>query len=68
MSSRTWGRQLTSPRAGAPTIPGVATLERGALTETHRGVSVIGPRITLLDGPGAVVNLAEASLRIRPPS
>lgn len=60
------GQQQTFPKTGVLTIPGVAKLERGVVTETHRGVSVIGLRITLLDGSGAVVNLAEASLRIRP--
>jgi hypothetical protein len=47
-------------------IPGIAKLERGVVTRTHNSISVIGLRITLLDGSGAVVNLAEAKLRIRP--
>jgi hypothetical protein len=60
------GEQQTFPKTGVLKIPGVAKLERRLVTRTHRGVSVIGLRITLLDGSGAVVNLAEASLRIRP--
>ena len=60
------GQQQTFPKTGVLRIPGVAKLERGVVTRTHRGLSVIGLRITLLDGSGAVINLAEASLRIRP--
>jgi hypothetical protein len=60
------GQQRTFPKSGVLTIPGVAKLERAVVTKTHRGISVIGLRITLLDGSGAVVDLAEASLRIRP--
>jgi hypothetical protein len=47
-------------------IPGVAKLERGVVTRSRHGLAVIGLRVTLLDGSGAIVNLAEASLRIRP--
>jgi hypothetical protein len=60
------GQEQTFPKTGVLEIPGVAKLERGVVTTTHNGISVIGLRITLLDGSGAVVNLAEASLRIRP--
>jgi hypothetical protein len=47
-------------------IPGIAKLERAVVKRGHSGLSVIGLRITLLDGSGAVINLAEANLRIRP--
>jgi hypothetical protein len=60
------GRRETFPKTGVLQIPGVAKLERGVVHRTHGGISVIGLRITLLDGSGAVVNLAEAALRIRP--
>jgi hypothetical protein len=58
------GKKQTFPKTGVLEIPGIAKLERGVVTKTHNGISVIGLRITLLDGSGAVVNLGEASLRI----
>lgn len=58
------GQVQTFPKTGVLEIPGVAKLERGVVTRSHNGVSVIGLRITLLDGSGAVVNLGEASLKI----
>jgi hypothetical protein len=60
------GQEQTVPKTGVLEIPGIAKLERGVVTRTHNSISVIGLRITLLDGSGAVVNLAEAKLRIRP--
>jgi hypothetical protein len=59
------GEPQTFPRTGVLEIPGVAELERAVVQRTRRGVSVIGLRITLLDGSGAVVDLAEARLSIR---
>jgi hypothetical protein len=58
------GHQQKFPKTGVLEIPGVAKLERAVVTRTHNGISVIGLRITLLDGSGAVVDLGEASLRI----
>jgi hypothetical protein len=55
------GQKQTFPKTGVLEIPGVAKLERAVVTRTHSGISVIGLRITLLDGTGAVINLAEAS-------
>jgi hypothetical protein len=60
------GQAQTFPDTGVLEIPGVAKLERAVVTRTHNGISVIGLRITLLDGSGAVINLAEAKLHIRP--
>lgn len=59
------GRKQTIPKTGVLEIPGVARLERAVVTRSHSGISVIGLRITLLDGTGAVIDLAEAKLRIR---
>ena len=59
------GQRQTFPRTGVLEVPGVARLERAVVLRTRRGVSVIGLRITLLDGSGAVVDLAEARLGIR---
>ena len=60
------GKQQTFPPTGVLEIPGVAELERAVVTRTPSGISVIGLRITLLDGSGAVIDLAEAKLGIRP--
>jgi hypothetical protein len=59
------GQVQTFPKTGVLEIPGIAKLERRVVTRTHDGIRVIGLRITLLDGSGAVVDLAEASLTIR---
>jgi hypothetical protein len=60
------GQKQVFPKSGVLRIPGVAELERSVVTRSHHGISVIGLRITLLDGSGAVIDLAEAKLRIRP--
>ena len=60
------GQQQTFPKTGVLEIPGLVKLERGVVKKTHSGIRVIGLRITLLDGSGAVVNLAEASLKVGP--
>jgi hypothetical protein len=60
------GQTQKFPKTGVLEIPGVAKLERAVVTRSHSGISVIGLRITLLDGSGAVIDLAEAKLRIRP--
>jgi hypothetical protein len=58
------GKKMTFPPTGVLEIPGVAKLERKVVTRSHDGISVIGLRITLLDGSGAVVDLGEARMRI----
>jgi hypothetical protein len=60
------GQQQTFPKTGVLTIPGIAKLEQGVVNKHRYGISVIGLRITVLDGSGAVINLAEANLAIRP--
>ncbi len=60
------GQERKFPKTGVLEIPGVVKLERAVVTRSHNGIAVIGLRITLLDGSGAVVDLAEATLRIRP--
>lgn len=59
------GQRQTFPKTGVLEIPGVARLERAVVHRTHSGISVIGLRVTLLDGSGAVVDLAEARLKVR---
>jgi len=58
------GRRLTFPPTGVLEVPGVARLERRVVTRTHDGIQVVGLRLTLLDGSGAVVDLAEARMHI----
>jgi hypothetical protein len=59
------GQKQTFPKTGVLEIPGVAKLERAVVTRSRGGIYVVGLRITLLDGTGAVINLAEAKLGIR---
>ena len=58
------GEKQTFPDTDAITIPGVAKIQRGVVTKYADGIKVIGLRITLLDGSGAVIDLATAKLRI----
>lgn len=58
------GQAQTFPDTGVIEIPGVAKLERGVVTKLSTGLQVIGLRITLLDGSGAVIDLATAKLKI----
>lgn len=58
------GQAMGFPATGVLEIPGVAKLERRVITKTQTGISVIGLRVTLLDGSGAVIDLGEAKLRI----
>jgi hypothetical protein len=59
------GKQQRLPKTGVLEIPGLVKLERAVVHRTHNGISVIGLRVTLLDGSGAVVNFAEAKLNIK---
>ena len=45
-------------------IPGVLRVDTNVVTEQKSGVEVVAVRITLLDGSGAVIDLAHASLAI----
>jgi hypothetical protein len=58
------GQPQTFPPSGVLEIPGVAKLERKVVTRTRKGIRVIGLRVTLLDGSGAVIDLGEAALHI----
>jgi hypothetical protein len=60
------GQEMAFPPTGVLEVPGVVKLERAVVTRTRDSISVIGLRVTLLDGSGAVVDLAEARLGIRP--
>lgn len=46
-------------------IPGLARIETGLKKKIKDGIRVIGVRITLLDGTGAVIDLATSKLSIR---
>jgi len=58
------GQTAAFPETGILAIPGVATLERSIVVRTRTGISVVGLRITLLDGTGAVIDLGTAKLSI----
>lgn len=58
------GQEQTFPDTGPMEIPGVAKLQPAVVTKFAGGIKVIGLRITLLDGSGAVIDLATAKLRV----
>jgi hypothetical protein len=60
------GEPQTFPDTDTLEIPGVAKLERNVVKKFKRGIYVIALRVTLLDGSGAVLNLGEAKLKIKP--
>lgn len=60
------GEQQSMPDTGVLEVPGVARLEPGLVTTTRTGITVVGLRITLLDGSGGVLDLATAKMRISP--
>jgi hypothetical protein len=63
------GEPQTFPDTGVLEIPGVARLEPGVVVKHgKRDVKVVGLRITLLDGTGAVINLGNAQVGIHNPS
>ncbi|MCW2765176.1 MAG: hypothetical protein JWO11_1135 [Nocardioides sp.] len=47
-------------------IPGLLKLEANVIDKTAKGIDVVAIRITLLDGTGAVIDLAHAHLDIKP--
>ncbi|MDO9497492.1 MAG: choice-of-anchor P family protein [Nocardioides sp.] len=59
------GRTYSLPPSGVLEIPGIAKLEEAVVRRIKNGISVIGLRITVLDGSGAVIDLGLAELRIR---
>jgi hypothetical protein len=59
------GQTQTFPPTGVLEIPGVARLERHVVSRSKTGLQVIALRMTLLDGSGAVIDLGEASMRVR---
>lgn len=58
------GERKYFPDTGPLEIPGVAKLEPLIVQRLATGLKVIGLRVTLLDGTGAVIDLATARLRI----
>ena len=60
------GQTQVFPDTGVLTVPGVAELERNVVTKVPSGIQVVALRVTLLDGSGAVINLGEARLSIKP--
>ncbi len=60
------GESYSLPAVGALEIPGLVKIEDAIRTRTPNGLKVVGLRVTLLDGTGAVVDLGVAQLAIRP--
>ncbi len=58
------GREVAMPESGVLTVPGLVRLETKVVSRKSNGISVVGLRLTLLDGSGAVVDLARASLQV----
>ncbi|MGI8434333.1 MAG: choice-of-anchor P family protein [Nocardioidaceae bacterium] len=60
------GRRLTIPASGVLRVQGLAKIETRLVHRTKGGIQVTALRVTLLDGRGAVVNVASAKVRITP--
>lgn len=60
------GESYAFPALGAIEIPGLVKLQDRIEVRTKNGLRVIGLRITLLDGTGAVLDLGVAEIGIRP--
>lgn len=60
------GEAQQMPDTGVLEIPGLARLEPGVVSRSKSGLTVVGLRITLLDGTGATIDLATARLVVRP--
>ena len=56
------GEPQTFPDTGILEIPGVARLEEKIVEREAQSISVVGVRVTLLDGSGAVIDLGTASI------
>jgi hypothetical protein len=59
------GKTYSLPRSGALEIPGLVRIQDAVRTKLKNGLKVVGLRVTLLDGSGAVVDLGIAQLGIR---
>lgn len=59
------GEPQSLDELGELEIPGVAKIQTGLRKKIEDGIRMIGVRITLLDGTGAVIDLATSKLAIR---
>ena len=59
------GQPQSLDQLGEIEIPGVAKIQTGLRKKIKDGIRMIGVRITLLDGTGAVIDLATSKLSIR---
>ncbi|MEZ5093763.1 choice-of-anchor P family protein [Nocardioides sp.] len=60
------GHRVRLPASGRLRVPGVAKIETKVVTRGKDKISVVGLRLTLLDGSGAVVDLARANVQVLP--
>ena len=58
------GQEQSLDQLGELEVPGVARIQTGITKKTNGGMSIIGVRVTLLDGSGAVLDFATSMLRI----
>ncbi|WP_139982262.1 choice-of-anchor P family protein [Nocardioides litoris] len=60
------GRKFSFPALGKITIPGLVELDDEVVEKTQNGLKVIGLRVKVLNGTGAVVDLGVAQIGVRP--
>jgi hypothetical protein len=59
------GEEREFPKSGVITIPGLLKIEENVVQRYASGMQVIGARLTLLDGSGAVIDIGVARVTIR---
>ena len=58
------GQEQSLDQLGELEVPGVAKIQTGIVKKIAGGISVVGVRVTLLDGTGAVLDFATSKLSI----
>ena len=58
------GEEQSLDQLGELEIPGVAKIQTGITKKIEGGISIVGVRVTLLDGTGAVLDFATSKLSI----
>ena len=58
------GEEQSLDQLGELEIPGVAKIQTGITKKIQGGISIVGVRVTLLDGTGAVLDFATSKLSI----
>jgi hypothetical protein len=58
------GQEQSLDQLGELEVPGVAKIQTGSVKKIAGGITVVGVRVTLLDGTGAVLDFATSKLSI----